>query len=84
MAAVKAGGRLAQLNGADVAGDRNISVSSIQSQPSAQRLDTLRAMFDAGKLKVHVEKSFPLAQAREAQQAVEHPHRPGEIVLSVN
>jgi len=41
-------------------------------------------MFDAGQLKVHVEKSFPLAQASEAQQAVEHHHRPGEVVLSVN
>jgi NADPH:quinone reductase-like Zn-dependent oxidoreductase len=47
-------------------------------------LDTLRDMFDAGQLKVHVEKSFPLAQAGEAQQAVEHHHHPGEFVLSVN
>jgi len=44
----------------------------------------LREMFDAGQLKVRVEQSFPLAQAAEAQQAVEHHHRPGEIVLSVN
>jgi len=82
--AVKVGGRLAQLTGQNVSSDAKVSVLTILSKPSAKRLDTLREMFDAGQLKVRVEKSFPLAQASEAQQAVEHHHRPGEIVLSVN
>jgi NADPH:quinone reductase-like Zn-dependent oxidoreductase len=81
---VKDGGRLAQLTGKEVPSDGKVSVLTILSKPSAKRLDTLREMFDADQLKVHVEKSFPLAQASEAQQAVEHHHRPGEIVLSVN
>jgi NADPH:quinone reductase-like Zn-dependent oxidoreductase len=82
--AVKDGGRLAQLTGTDVSSDANVSILTILSRPSAKRLDTLRDMFDAGQLKVHVEKSFPLSQASEAQRAVEHHHRPGEIVLSVS
>lgn len=82
--AVKDHGRLAELTGQKLPSERNISVSHIESKPSATRLDTLRAMVDAGQLKVHVDKSFPLAQAREAQKAVEQLHRPGEIVLSVN
>jgi NADPH:quinone reductase-like Zn-dependent oxidoreductase len=82
--AVKDGGRLAQLTGQPVTSDRKVSILNVLSKPSAERLDVLREMFDAGQLKVHVEKSFPLAQAREAQQTVEHHHRPGEIVLNVN
>jgi NADPH:quinone reductase-like Zn-dependent oxidoreductase len=82
--AVKDGGRLAQLTGQPVSSDRNVTILTVFSKPSAERLDLLREMFDAGQLKVRVEKSFPLAQADEAQRAVEHHHRPGEIVLSVN
>jgi len=28
--------------------------------------------------------SFPLAQAREAQEAIAQPHAPGEIVIRVD
>jgi len=82
--AVKDGGRLAELTGQDLPDERNITVHHIQSRPSAARLDALRALFDAGQLKVHVSKTFPLEQAREAQQAVEQSHGPGEIVISVD
>jgi len=84
IAAVKDGGRMAQLTGQPVSTDRKVTILNVLSKPSAKRLDILREMFDAGQLKVRVEKSFPLARASEAQQAVEHHHRPGEIVLSVN
>jgi NADPH:quinone reductase-like Zn-dependent oxidoreductase len=82
--AVKDGGRLAELTGADLPQERKITIIHTQSQPSAKRLDTLRAMFDAGQLKVHVLQSFPLEHARGAQEAVEQPHGPGEIVISVD
>jgi NADPH:quinone reductase-like Zn-dependent oxidoreductase len=67
-----------------VTSDRNVSILNVPSKPNAERLDALSEMFDAGQLKVRVEKSFPLGQAREAQQTVEHHHRSGEIALSVN
>jgi len=82
--AVKDGGRLAQLTGTAVESAAKVTILTVLSKPSATRLDALREMFDAGQLKVHVEQSFPLAEASEAQRVVEHRHRPGEIVLSIN
>jgi NADPH:quinone reductase-like Zn-dependent oxidoreductase len=38
----------------------------------------------AGKLKVKVEKTFPLAQAGQAQALSEQGHTEGKIVLIVN
>jgi NADPH:quinone reductase-like Zn-dependent oxidoreductase len=81
---VKDGGRLAQLTGKDVSSDGRVAILTILSKPDAKRLDTLRELFDAGQLNVHVAQSFPLSQASAAQQMIENPHRPGEIVLSVN
>jgi NADPH:quinone reductase-like Zn-dependent oxidoreductase len=82
--AVKDGGRLAELTGADLPPERNIRIVHVQSKPSAARLDTLREMFDAGEIKAHINASFPLAHARAAQQAIEQHHAPGEIVISVD
>jgi NADPH:quinone reductase-like Zn-dependent oxidoreductase len=82
--AVKDGGRITELTGADLPQERKITIVHTHSQPSAKRLDTLRAMFDAGQLKVHVSKSFPLEHARAAQEAVQQRHGPGEIVISVD
>jgi NADPH:quinone reductase-like Zn-dependent oxidoreductase len=82
--AVKDGGRIAELTGEDLPGAGTITVLHVNSEPSAQRLDILRDMFDAGQLKMHIDRSFPLAHARDAQEAVAQHHRPGEIVLSVN
>lgn len=82
--AVRDGGRLAQLTGQEMPSQGNVSVLNVLSKPSSHRLDSLREMFDRGQLKVLVQKSFPLAQARDAQQAVEQHHPAGEFVLSVN
>jgi len=82
--AVKDGGRIAELTGADLPQERKITIIHTQSKPGAARLDTLRALFDAGQLKVHVSRSFPLEHARAAQEAVEQHHGPGEIVISVD
>jgi NADPH:quinone reductase-like Zn-dependent oxidoreductase len=53
--------------------------------------DTPRAVFEevgllatTGKLRVKVERTFPLAQAAEAQQLGEQGHTEGKIVLIVN
>jgi NADPH2:quinone reductase len=81
--AVRDGGRFAELIGERVPEARGIKVAHIQSKPSATRLDTLRGLIDAGNLKIHIGQVFPLAQAREAQTAVERPHD-GKIVLNVD
>jgi NADPH:quinone reductase-like Zn-dependent oxidoreductase len=82
--AVKDGGRMEELTGQDLPEERKIAVMHASSEPSAARLDTLRALFDAGQLKVHVSKTFPLEHARAAQEAVEQRHGPGEIVITVD
>jgi NADPH:quinone reductase len=81
--AVRDGGRFAELTGQKTPAQRDIKVTDIESKPSAARLDALRELIDAGKLKIHIGQVFPLAQAREAQSAVERPHD-GKIVLSVD
>ena len=80
--AVRDGGRFAELTGESIPEQRGIKITHVQSKPSATRLDTLRDLIDAGKLKVHIGQVFPLAQAREAQAAVEHTHN-GKIVLTL-
>ncbi len=81
---VRDGGRFAELTGQEIPAQRGLKIVHVESQPSATRLDTLRALIDAGRLKVRVDKVFPLAQAREAQALVEAHHGPGKIVLSVD
>jgi NADPH:quinone reductase-like Zn-dependent oxidoreductase len=84
IAAVRDGGRLAELVGEDVPAQRNITIGHIESAPSAKRLDTLRALFEDGTLHVEIAKTFPLADARNAQQAIETRHTRGKIVLVVD
>jgi NADPH:quinone reductase-like Zn-dependent oxidoreductase len=81
--AVRDFGRLAELTAQELPPERSIAVFHVQSIPSAERLDRLREMFDAGQLKAHVSTTFPLDRARDAQDAVEHGHRTGEVVISV-
>jgi NADPH:quinone reductase-like Zn-dependent oxidoreductase len=84
IAAVRDGGRLAELIGEDVPAERGITIAHIQSAPSAKRLDTLRALFEDGTLHVEIAETFPLAAARSAQEAIETRHTRGKIVLVVN
>ncbi len=82
--AVRDGGRLAELTGEELTDERAIEISHIESEPSAARLDIIRELIEAGHLKVHVDRTFPLAHAREAQAAVEGHRGPGKIVLIVD
>jgi NADPH:quinone reductase-like Zn-dependent oxidoreductase len=82
--AVRDGGRLGDVGFQDIPAERGISVVHVSSVASSSRLDALRGMFDAGQIKVHVIASFPLSQARDAQEAIGKPHPPGEFVISVN
>jgi len=82
--AVRKGGRLAELVGEDFAEERNIAISHIESTPSAKRLDTLRGLIEDGSLRVVIDKTFPLADARLAHEAIEARHTRGKIVLVVD
>jgi len=82
--AVRDGGRLAELTFEKLPAERGITIVHVHGDPSAERLNTLGGMYDAGQIKTHVVASFPLAQAREAQEAIAQPHAPGEIVIRVD
>ena len=48
------------------------------------RLQTITALFDAGKLTARVGSVLPLSEARHAQEMLAGaPHKPGKIVLEI-
>jgi NADPH:quinone reductase-like Zn-dependent oxidoreductase len=81
--AVKSGGRFAELTGEDVAAN-GVAVAHIESQPSAERLRTIAALIDERKLRAEIAKTFPLDEARAAQELVESRHVRGKVVLTVD
>jgi NADPH2:quinone reductase len=79
---VKAGGRFAELTGEDVSA-LGVNVGHIESEPSAERLRTIAALMDQQQLRPEIAKTFPLDQARAAQELVESRHVRGKVVLTV-
>lgn len=52
-------------------------------QPNVDELNEIARLVDAGKVKPHIEKVFPLPQAAAAQEAVASHHTSGKIVIAV-
>ena len=52
-------------------------------EPDAAGLESLAALADEGRLRVVVEESFPLAQAAQAHERLQHGRVRGKIVLTV-
>jgi NADPH:quinone reductase-like Zn-dependent oxidoreductase len=52
-------------------------------QASAEQLGEIAKLVDSGKLKITIEKVFPLAEARAAQELSAQGHTRGKIVLRV-
>lgn len=50
----------------------------------AEGLDEIRRLSEAGKLKIPVEKTFPITQVREAHEAKEKGEIPGKVVLEID
>jgi NADPH:quinone reductase-like Zn-dependent oxidoreductase len=80
--AVRAGGRFAELTGEDVSAP-TVTVEHIQSKPSAERLRAIATLIDAQKLRPQIARTFPLDEARAAQELVESHHVRGKVVLTV-
>jgi NADPH:quinone reductase-like Zn-dependent oxidoreductase len=81
--AVKKGGTYVDLVQLDVkAPDPSIHVKHLESTPSRKRLETLAQYVDNGALKVHIDRTFPLAHAAEALAYVEKGHTVGKVVLT--
>ena len=52
-------------------------------EPDAAGLESLAALADEGRLRVVVERSYPLTQAAEAQRRLQHGRASGKVVLTV-
>ncbi|XP_021894731.1 reticulon-4-interacting protein 1, mitochondrial [Carica papaya] len=50
----------------------------------SEGLDEIRRLVEAGKLKIPVEKTFPITQVKEAHEAKDRKHIPGKVVLELN
>jgi NADPH:quinone reductase-like Zn-dependent oxidoreductase len=74
-------GRLASI--ADAVTVKELGGTYIFVKPSTTDLTTLAGLVDAGLLAVHIEQTFPLAQAADAQRLVERGHVRGKVVLEV-
>lgn len=65
-----------------LAGDR-VRVAWLLVEPDRTGLEAVAALVDAGRLRVHVARTFPLAQAGRAHRLLERDHPPGKVVLTV-
>ncbi len=52
--------------------------------PTNENLNKIAELFDAGKLKINVDKVFPLDQAAEALEYLNSGHPRGKVVLSLS
>jgi NADPH:quinone reductase-like Zn-dependent oxidoreductase len=62
---------------------RGVRGAHVFVQPNVAELEEIARLVDAGKVKPHIEKVFPLPQAAAAQEAVATHHTRGKIVITV-
>jgi NADPH:quinone reductase-like Zn-dependent oxidoreductase len=62
---------------------RGIRGAALSVEPNSDELAEIGKLIDEGKIKVIVSQTFPLAEARKAQEQVATGHTRGKIVLKV-
>lgn len=85
---IKPGGALFPVNplgfaGGDEAKERNITVSAAQVRSSGAQLAELVPLLDDGSIRVVIDSTYPLADARKAHERAASGHIQGKIVLTV-
>lgn len=60
-----------------------VTVSATQVRSNGLQLAELGRLLDAGKVRIAIDSTFPLADAREAHERAAHGHIQGKIVLTV-
>ena len=83
-AALRPGGRLAYPNGVqpEPKGGSGVETLGYNGTPDRQTFDHLNTLIEAGTFNVQVDRTFPLAEATQAQAALEGHHL-GRVVLLV-
>ena len=83
---LKAGGILVSLlepPSQEDAAKYGVRAAFLGAQPSSGLLKELADLLDRGQIKPHVDKVFPLEQARQAQELKRNSHIQGKIVLKI-
>ncbi|MBO9642022.1 MAG: NADP-dependent oxidoreductase [Pseudacidovorax sp.] len=70
-------------SGADEAARLGVTVSTTQVRSSGAQLAELAALLDAGAVRVHIDSTYALADARLAHERAATGHIAGKIVLQV-
>ncbi|SFO33382.1 NADP-dependent oxidoreductase [Sphingomonas sp. OK281] len=85
---IKAGGALFPIfglgaSGGEEAGQRDITISTTQVRSSGAQLAEIGRLLDNGTIRVAIDSSFPLADARKAHERAAKGHIRGKIILTV-
>ncbi|GGM48903.1 NADP-dependent oxidoreductase [Dactylosporangium sucinum] len=75
-------GLLVALNGVDAQAATDAGGVFLLAEPDRAGLETLAALVVEGRLRVHVDRVFPLAEAAEAHRAGEAGHTTGKLILT--
>jgi NADPH:quinone reductase-like Zn-dependent oxidoreductase len=60
-----------------------VTVTAVSVRSSGAQLAELQSLVDAGKIRVAIDSTFPLADARAAHERVARGHIRGKVVLTV-
>ena len=70
-------------SGAEEAAKLGVTVSTTQVRSSGAQLDDVGRLLDDGTLRVVIDSTYPLSQARQAHERTARGHVQGKIVLTV-
>ena len=70
-------------SGGEEAAKLGVTVSATQVQSSGAQLEEVGRLLDAGTLRVVIDSTFPLAEARKAHERAGDGHIQGKLVLTV-
>ncbi len=70
-------------SGGEEAAKLGVTVSATQVQSSGAQLEEVGRLLDAGTLRVVIDSTFPLAEARKAHERAGQGHIQGKLVLTV-
>jgi NADPH:quinone reductase-like Zn-dependent oxidoreductase len=84
---LKRGGTLVSTLGQpspEKASESKVNAKGFMAQPNPAQLAEIAQLIDDGKVRVVVDKTFPLSEAAAAQTYAENEHVRGKVVLTVN